>query len=62
MYDVRISRSLTLTMIMLLSALSPILMPVYADHEDEGGENSGNNVSLSIFDKLSEALSKVFMS
>ena len=38
MYDVRMSRSLTLTMIMLLSALSPILMPVYADHEDEGGE------------------------
>ena len=53
MYDVRMSRSLTLTMIMLLSALSPILMPVYADHEGEGegeGEGSGNSVSLSIFD------------
>ena len=42
MYDVRMSRSLTLTMIMLLSALSPILMPVYADHQDEGeGEREG---------------------
>ena len=53
MYDVRMNRSLTLTMIMLLSALSPILMPVYADHEDDGGEGYGNDVSdvsLSIFD------------
>ena len=51
MYDVRMSRSLTLTMIMLLSALSPILMPVYADHQDDDhGEGTGNGVSLSIFD------------
>ena len=51
MYDVRMTRSLTLTMIMLLSALSPILMPVYADHQDDDyGEGTGNGVSLSIFD------------
>jgi Ca2+-binding EF-hand superfamily protein len=38
-------------MIMLLSALSPILMPVYADHQDDDhGEGTGNGVSLSIFD------------
>ncbi len=50
MYDVRLTRSLTITMIMLISALSPILMPVNADHEE--GENSGGTdfVSLSIYD------------
>ena len=51
MYDVRLYRSLTLTMIMLISALSPILMPVNADHEDEGGDYGGtDSVSLSIYD------------
>ena len=50
MYDVRLYRSLTLTMIMLISALSPILMPVNADHEDEGDYGGTDSVSLSIYD------------
>ena len=52
MSDVRMNRSLTLIMIMLLSALSPILMPVTADHEGNGTgtSNSGEDISLSIFD------------
>ena len=58
MNDARMYKGLMLTLVMLLSAISPILSPVSADHENGTGtgmNNYGPQIDLSIWDNNSSS-------
>jgi Ca2+-binding EF-hand superfamily protein len=58
MNDARMYKGLMLTLVMLLSAISPILSPVSADHDNGAGtgmNNYGPQIDLSIWDNNSSS-------